>query len=80
VGYFLHIKNIKFYKEVIMENNIKIMLVEDHKLIRVGIKTLFDETEGYDVIAEAEFGQDAINKAITFKPDIILVSESSLPE
>lgn len=56
-----------------MADNIKIMLVEDHKLIRVGIKTLFDETDGFDVIAEAEYGKDAINKAITSKPDIILL-------
>lgn len=56
-----------------MADNIKIMLVEDHKLIRVGIKTLFDETDGFDVIAEAEYGKDAINKAIVTKPDIILL-------
>lgn len=56
-----------------MADNIKIMLVEDHKLIRVGIKTLFEETDGFDVIAEAEYGKDAINKAIISKPDIILL-------
>ena len=43
--------------------NINILLVEDHKLIRVGIKTLFETTEGFDVVGEAENGYQAISKA-----------------
>ena len=41
--------------------NINIMLVEDHKLIRVGIRTLFDEAEGYTVIGESSNGKEAID-------------------
>lgn len=63
-----------------MENNsIKLMLVEDHKLIRVGIRTLFDETDGYEVIAEAETGKDAVNKALLAVPDIIIL-DLGLPD
>lgn len=62
-----------------MTDAIKIMLVEDHKLIRVGIKTLFDETDGYDVVAEADNGKDAIAKASIFMPDIILL-DLGLPD
>lgn len=58
---------------------IRLMLVEDHKLIRVGIKTLFDETEGFEVIAEAETGKDAVDKALINKPDVILL-DISLPD
>ena len=32
---------------------IKILLVEDHKLMRVGLKSLFEELEGLEVISEA---------------------------
>ncbi len=60
-------------------NNIRLMLVEDHKLIRVGIKTLFDETDGFEVIAEAESGKEAINKAVKYKPDVILL-DIALPD
>lgn len=60
-------------------NSIKLMLVEDHKLIRVGIKTLFEESDGFDVVAEAESGKEAISKAIQYKPDIILL-DISLPD
>lgn len=52
---------------------ISIMLVEDHKLIRVGIRTLFDESDGFEVVAEAECGKEAIDKALRHKPNIILL-------
>lgn len=60
-------------------NKISLMLVEDHKLIRVGIRTLFEETSGFDVVAEAENGRDAINKALQYKPNVILL-DISLPD
>lgn len=59
--------------------NINIMLVEDHKLIRVGIKTLFDETDGYNVVAEAETAKDAVLNAIKYKPDVIML-DIGLPD
>lgn len=58
---------------------INIMIVEDHKLIRVGIKTLFESNDSYNVIAEAETGKDAINKAFTLHPDVILL-DIGLPD
>lgn len=62
-----------------MKQPINVMLVEDHKLIRVGIKTLFDDTDGYNVIAEAETGKEAIEKAIKLAPDVILL-DIGLPD
>lgn len=58
---------------------INILLVEDHKLIRVGIKTLFDESDGYNVIAEAETGKEAIEKTLKYSPDIVLL-DLGLPD
>ena len=54
-------------------NTIKLMLVEDHKLIRVGVRTLFEESQGFEVVAEAETGKDAVNKALQYNPDIIML-------
>ncbi len=62
-----------------MNSSIKILLVEDHKLIRVGIRTLFEETDGYEVIAEADNGKDAISKAENTLPDVILL-DIGLPD
>lgn len=58
---------------------IKLMIVEDHKLIRVGIKSVFDEADGYDVVSEAATGTDAIEKALITKPDVILL-DLGLPD
>lgn len=62
-----------------MKSPIKIMLVEDHKLIRVGIKTLFDESSDFTVVAEAENGKDAVNNALKYNPDVILL-DIGLPD
>jgi DNA-binding NarL/FixJ family response regulator len=62
-----------------MNNPIHIMLVEDYKLIRVGIKSIFDEADGYEVICEADNGTDAIKKAIQYKPEIIIL-DLELPD
>lgn len=58
---------------------ISIMLVEDHKLMRVGMKALFDENEDFCVVAEAQNGKEAIEKALLIKPDVILM-DIGLPD
>ena len=62
-----------------MSKQIKVMIVEDNKLIRVGIRTLFNESEGYDIVAEADNGKDAVLRAINTTPDIILL-DIGLPD
>ena len=62
-----------------MNKEVNILLVEDYKLIRVGIKTLLDDTEGFNVVAEAESGREAIQKVQQYKPDIILL-DLGLPD
>ena len=59
--------------------DINIMLIEDHKLIRVGIKTLFDETDGYNVVCEADCGKEAIKLAENTDIDVILL-DLGLPD
>ena len=58
---------------------IKILLVEDHKLMRVGLKSLFDETEEIEVVSEAQSGKEAIEKYKITHPDIILM-DIGLPD
>ena len=59
--------------------SISILMVEDHKLLRVGLKSLFNDTSDIKVIAEADNGKDAIEKAKATKPDIILM-DIGLPD
>lgn len=60
-------------------NNIKILLVEDQKLMRIGIKSLFNDYPEMEVIGEAQNGKEAIEKAKLIKPDIILM-DIGLPD
>lgn len=58
---------------------IKVLLVEDHKLMRVGLKSLFEEYPDINVIAEAQSGKEAIEKIRMSKPDIVLM-DIGLPD
>ncbi len=58
---------------------IKLMLVEDHKLMRVGLKSLFEPKDGMEVTSEAQSGKDAIEKFRTTHPDVTLM-DIGLPD
>ncbi len=58
---------------------IKLMLVEDHKLMRVGLKSLFEELDGLEVTSEAQNGKEAIEKYKTTHPDVVLM-DIGLPD
>jgi len=58
---------------------INILLVEDQKLMRIGIKSLFTDYPEFDVIAEATTGKEAIEKSKLNKPDIVLM-DIGLPD
>lgn len=52
---------------------IKILLVEDHALTRIGIKTVLKRTPDLKVIGEAANGEEAVTAAAELSPDIILM-------
>lgn len=56
-----------------MPDKIRILMVEDHKLLRVGLKAIFEEYPMLEVIGEAEDGQSAVKLARELKPDLILM-------
>lgn len=58
---------------------INVMIVEDHKLMRVGMKSLLDEDDGFKVIVEASTGKEAVDKAKIHCPDVILM-DIGLPD
>ncbi len=51
----------------------RVILVDDHKLFRCGIKSMFDNSDSICVVAEAECGKDGINKIIAQNPDVVLL-------
>jgi len=52
---------------------LKIMLVDDHEVVRLGIKALLSNFPEYEVIAEASDSNEAIMKAKEYKPDAIIM-------
>lgn len=51
----------------------KVLITDDHQLFREGLVNLLFSTPDIEVIAEAENGEEAIEKAKHFKPDVMLL-------
>jgi DNA-binding NarL/FixJ family response regulator len=58
---------------------VRIMLVDDHDVVREGLKTLLTRREGFQVIAQAGTVADAITEADRAQPDVI-VMDVRLPD
>jgi two-component system response regulator NreC len=58
---------------------IRLMLVDDHEIVRTGLKSFLDTQEGLQVVAEASSGEEAIEKAQETQPDVI-VMDITMPE
>lgn len=59
--------------------SIRILLADDHKITRQGLRSLLDENDGMEVLAEAENGRDAIELARKLNPDVIIM-DVSMPD
>ncbi len=55
------------------ESTIKILLVEDHIMARMGTTMFIKSTEGFELLGQAEDGVQAIDLALRLKPDVILM-------
>ncbi|MEB3291845.1 MAG: response regulator transcription factor [Synechococcales bacterium] len=60
-------------------NDIRIALVEDHDLTRVGMRTALQQRPGFRVIGEASNGSDGLRLITTAKPDVAIV-DIGLPD
>lgn len=58
---------------------LRILIADDHDLMRRGIRTLLESHPGWDVCAEADTGRDAVTKAEQMKPDIVIL-DVMMPE
>ncbi|MCP5098845.1 MAG: response regulator transcription factor, partial [Chloroflexi bacterium] len=52
---------------------LRILLVDDHEVVRLGLRSLIERHSGFDVIAEAATEHEAVQKALDHKPDIVLM-------
>ncbi|MCG7948819.1 MAG: response regulator transcription factor [Candidatus Thiodiazotropha taylori] len=51
----------------------KIIIAEDHNILRAGLKALLTSNPQFDVIGEADNGRDAIRRVIDLKPDLVIM-------
>ena len=52
---------------------IRVLIVEDQELVRVGLKTVLAKTEGLEVAGTASDGRDAVEQARSIAPDVIVM-------
>lgn len=57
---------------------IRVMLVDDHAVVRMGFRLLLDGTEDIAVVAEAESGEEAVRRHAEVAPDVV-VMDISMP-
>lgn len=60
-------------------NDIRITLIEDHDLTRVGMKTALQQRPGFQVVGEAANGTDGLKMLTNLKPDVAIV-DIGLPD
>ncbi|WP_092996262.1 UvrY/SirA/GacA family response regulator transcription factor [Thiohalomonas denitrificans] len=55
---------------------IKVLLVDDHELVRTGIRRLLEDIEDIEVCGEASSGEEALNRVAECHPDVVLMDLS----
>ena len=55
---------------------IKVLIVDDHKLVREGLKAVFEQGDEVEIVGEAESGEEALEMVGEVNPDVILMDIS----
>jgi DNA-binding NarL/FixJ family response regulator len=56
-----------------LNNKIKLILAEDHAIVRQGLRTLLETDGHFDVIGQAETGRQAVEMEAELRPDVIVM-------
>ena len=54
-------------------NRIKVLIADDHTIVRIGLKALFAEEADIEVVGEAKNGLEAVKVAIETRPDVVIM-------
>lgn len=60
-------------------NPIRLMLVDDHDIVRTGLKSFLETQEGLQVVAEASGGREALERAVQAEPEVV-VMDITMPD
>ena len=56
-----------------MERTIRIVIADDHPVVRIGVRNMLAEANGFEVAGEAGDGDEAITQTLELQPDILLL-------
>lgn len=56
-----------------MTNKIRLLIVDDQRLMREGLRTLLELEHGFEIVGEAADGQAALDAYSEFQPDVVLM-------
>src|SRR4030043_247446 len=51
----------------------RILLVDDHEVVRLGLRALLEQHPNFEVVAEAATAREAVEKTRTHKPDVVVM-------
>ncbi|MBO0980190.1 response regulator transcription factor [Microbacterium sp. SD291] len=51
---------------------VRVLIVDDHPIVRAGVRSLFDRRDGVEVVGEASSGEEAVALARHLHPDVVL--------
>ena len=54
----------------------RILVADDHEVVRSGVRAILEAHEGWEVVAEAKDGKDAVKKAVETQPDVAIIDYS----
>jgi DNA-binding NarL/FixJ family response regulator len=60
-------------QQAMLERPVRVLLVDDHAMVRQGLRSILDGYPNLDIIAEAGDGEEAITLARLLKPDLIVM-------
>jgi DNA-binding NarL/FixJ family response regulator len=58
---------------------VRILIADDHEMVRHGVRTVLERQAGWIVCGEASTGRDAVAKAVVLQPDVVVL-DISMPE
>ncbi|MFW5490098.1 MAG: response regulator [Desulfovibrio sp.] len=56
-----------------MNNTIRVLVVDDHNIVRIGLRTFLSGFDDMEVVGEAANGKEAVRQADELQPDIVLM-------
>ena len=54
-------------------DSIRILLADDHAILRQGLRAMLDSTPEFEVVGEATTGEEAVTRSAELRPDVVLM-------